>query len=70
VVPSPSCTTSLVEAPTRQLVMTNEGFYHWVEREMSGALAPGVELVHLPLPTAMAAEVARVTGAAREEMSR
>ncbi len=60
---------SLVSVPDRQLV-TNAEFHHYFLRELDGALAPGIQLRHLPLPPNLAQRVAGVTAGASDEMTR
>lgn len=61
---------TIVSAPTRKLVLTNPSFYEIFCRTTAGQIAPGVEVVLLPLPAAMQAEVDRVTKQASDEMTR
>jgi len=61
---------SLVDAPTRLLVVTNPGFHLYLQRELEGALAPGIEVRYVPLPADLAGRVAGVTSEASDEMSR
>jgi hypothetical protein len=60
---------SLVDAPTRQLILTNGQFFEIFRQEMDGALAPGVNIMHIPLPDDLATRVAAVTTAASHEMT-
>ena len=41
---------TLARAETRLLVVTEPAFIKLLDRELHGALDPGVELVHVPLP--------------------
>lgn len=61
---------TLVSAPTRRLILTNPSFYGIFCRTTAGQIAPGVEVVLVPLPPEMQAEVDRVTRAASDEMGR
>ena len=60
---------SLVAAPHRMLVTTNRSFLTFLEHDLDGALAAGLELVHVALPPDLAAAVARVNEIASEEMN-
>ena len=60
---------SLVAAPHRMLVTTNRSFMTFLEHELDGALAAGLELVYVALPPELAAAVARVNEIASQEMN-
>lgn len=51
------------------LVTTNRSFLTFLEHELDGALAAGLELVHVALPPDLAAAVARANEIASEEMN-
>lgn len=59
---------SLVDAPHRLLVVTSSDFLKYLDREMDGALAEGLQIVHVKLPARLAQAVAEVREAASEEM--
>lgn len=59
---------SLVDAPQRSLVVTNHDFLTILEIELKGALVERLSLVHVELPADLAADVARVSRAASDEM--
>jgi len=61
---------TLVSAPRRLLVLTNPGFYEIFSRTTAGHIAHGIEVLLVPLPPEMQAEVDRVTKRASDEMSR
>lgn len=61
---------SLVVAPDRQLIVTNAEFHGYLLRELDGALAPGIQLRHLPLLPDLARRVAGVTADASNEMTK
>ncbi len=60
---------SLVNAPRRVLVATNDSCLDLLRKELDGALADGLELVHVALPTHLGAAVAAVNKVASDEMS-
>lgn len=60
---------SLVEAPTRLLVLTFPPFRDMLAAKVHGALVPGVELECVPFPDDMQGEVDRVLAAASKEVS-
>ncbi len=60
---------ALVQSERRMLVTTNPDFHELLTTAVRGALFPGLELKHVPLPADLAAAVANVTKAASEEMS-
>jgi hypothetical protein len=59
---------SLVEAPTRQLILTTPGFYEILMRSLRGKVAPGVDIVLEQLPPEVQAEVDRVQATASREV--
>lgn len=61
---------TLVSAPTRKLILTNPSFYEIFRRTTTGQIAPGIQVVLVPLPPEIQAEVDRVTKEASDEMSR
>ena len=61
---------SLVEAPMRQLILTTPGFYDLLTRHLEGKVAPGVDVVLVPLPEDVQAEVERVQQVASREVFR
>lgn len=60
---------TLVTAHKRLLVLTNPDFFAIFRRTTAGQTADGVDVVLVPLPTEMQAEVDRVTRRASDEMS-
>lgn len=60
---------SLVDAPTRLLVLTYPAFYEMLKVKTTGALALGVDLDCVILPDEMQREVDRVLAAASKEVS-
>jgi hypothetical protein len=59
---------SLVEAPTRQLILTTPAFHDIFSRRLAGKVASGIEVVLLTLPSEVQAEVERVQGVASREV--
>lgn len=59
---------SLVDAPSRLLVVTSLDFLRYLEREMEGALVEGLKILHVQLPARLAEAVAEVREAASDEM--
>jgi len=59
---------SLVEAPNRLLVVTNASFLGYLRRDLEGALADGLTLAHVELPSGLAQAVAQIGAAASSEM--
>lgn len=60
---------SLVDAPTRILVLTNPEFHGIFIAELRGAVAEGITIELLALPADMQIEVDKVTGRASREMT-
>ena len=60
---------ALVNAPERILVVTNDNFFNYVRRELDGALAEGISIHKVNLPSELEAEVADVSRAASSEMT-
>jgi len=60
---------SLMKAERRILALTDQEFYRILESECDGKLAPGLELMLIPLPPELAAQVQVVQEAASQEMS-
>jgi hypothetical protein len=60
---------SLVQAPIRRLVLTTPAFFEIFTRAIVGAVASGIDVVCLPLPTEIQAEVDRVAAVASSEVS-
>lgn len=60
---------SLVQAPIRRLVLTTPAFFEIFKRATVGAVAPGIDVVCLPLPTDIQQEVDRVAAVASLEVS-
>jgi len=70
-----SCTAdlyylSLLDAPVRRLVLTNPDFYEIFAEVMRGAIASGVDVVLMPLPAELQAEVDGVIADASDEIDR
>lgn len=61
---------SLIDAPQRQLIVTNAEFHDYLLHELDGALAPGILVRHVALPPELAERVAGVTADASQEMTR
>jgi hypothetical protein len=61
---------SLLTAPVRRLVLTNPDFFEIFTTRMAGALAPGIEIVAMPLPSDLQRQVDLVIADASREMSR
>jgi hypothetical protein len=59
---------SLLKAPVRRLALTNPEFYGIFTTRMAGAIAPGIDVVLMPLDVALQAEVDTVIAAASREM--
>lgn len=59
---------SLIDRPTRSLVLTSPGFYEIFTGVMAGKIAPGVDVVLFKLPPEIQAEVDLVHQAASEEI--
>jgi hypothetical protein len=60
---------SQARAKRRLLVLTDSVFYGFVRKEVEGALAPRIEIIHIPLPGELAAKVQLVTKRASAEMT-
>lgn len=60
---------SLVDAPTRTLILTTPAFHTIFGKRIEGALAPGLRIELIPLPTEMQAEVDKVVANASREVS-
>jgi len=60
---------TLVDAPTRLLVLTNPLFFEIFKRKTVGAVADGLTIELVPLPTEMQAKVDSVVREASREMS-
>jgi hypothetical protein len=60
---------SLVDAPHRVLIVTSPDFFELITGEMSGAIADGLEIRHVPLPPALVAEISAVSARASREFS-
>lgn len=60
---------SLVEAPTRRLVLTTPAFFRIFSRATQGAVASGIEVACIPLPADMQQKVDQVVQAASREVS-
>lgn len=60
---------SLVKAPRRLLILTDPNFYAILQRNSDGKLAPGLELLHIPLSPDLADQVQAVQAVARKEMA-
>ncbi|HEV8699211.1 MAG TPA: hypothetical protein VGQ89_16065 [Candidatus Limnocylindrales bacterium] len=60
---------SLVEAPIRRLILTTTDFFAIFARATVGAVAPGIDVVCVPLPREMQLEVDKVVLAASKEVS-
>jgi hypothetical protein len=70
-----SCTAdlyylSLLDAPVRRLVLTNPQFHEIFTTVMRGAIAEGVDVVLLPLPSQLQSEVDVVMAEASGEIDR
>lgn len=59
---------SLVEVPKRLLVLTNPRFYEIFTSRMRGAIPSDIDILALPLPADMQAEVDQVVRTASAEM--
>ena len=60
---------SLVEAPVRLLVLTTPAFYEIFTKATRGAIAEGIGVECIPLPTEIQAEVDQVVRAASAEVT-
>jgi hypothetical protein len=60
---------SLVEAPIRRLVLTTPAFFQLFAKTSAGAVAAGLQVVCVPLPAAIQAEVDKVVEEASREVS-
>jgi hypothetical protein len=60
---------SLVDAPTRILVLTTPSFYALMIKKVKGALIPGIQIECIELSPEMQAEVDKVVKAASAEVS-
>jgi hypothetical protein len=60
---------SLVDAERRILVLTDPEFYKIMENDCDGRLAPGLELMLIPLSLELASQVQTVHKTASQEMS-
>lgn len=60
---------SLVDAPTRVLVLTTPAFHTIFAKKIEGALARGLSIDLIPLPPDMQAEVDKVVAEASREVS-
>jgi hypothetical protein len=61
---------SLLSCPVRRLVLTNPDFYGIFTRVMHGAIAEGIDVVLVPLPPELQAEVDGVIAEASNEIDR
>lgn len=61
---------SLLRVPVRQLILTNPEFFAIFTKRMRGAVAPGIDVVLLPLPAELQAEVDAIVLAASEEIDK
>jgi hypothetical protein len=59
---------SLVRAPTKLLILTSPEFHELFLRGMKDKIAPGIEVVPMPLPAEIQAKVAAVQRAASDEI--
>ncbi len=60
---------TLVDARTRLLILTNSEFHEIFQRATAGKIAPGIDVVLVPLPREMQGTVDEVTRLASQEMS-
>lgn len=60
---------SLVQAPRRLLVFTSAEFHEILTRTLRDKIAPGIEVVHIPLPPDVEAEMVRVQQVASVEVT-
>lgn len=60
---------SLMEAPTRRLVLTTPAFFVLFDRATEGAVAEGIDVVCIPLPPKMQEQVDLVVRDASREVS-
>jgi hypothetical protein len=60
---------TLVKAPIRELILTTEEFHRILSRNLTGKIASGIELIHLPLPPELQARVSEVQRIAGAEVS-
>lgn len=61
---------ALADAPERKLVVTNGEFFQLLIHDLEGAVAPGLQIVHVALPPEIAALVAGMRDRASDEMTR
>jgi len=61
---------SLVQAPEKLLVLTNEDMYKAFQNNSSGKIAKGIKIVFCPLPQNIKEKVAMVQAGASEEQSK
>ncbi len=59
---------TLIEAPTRLLVLTNKEFYEIMKKHLEGRLAPGIDLMFIPLPKNVQEQVAATQALASREV--
>jgi hypothetical protein len=60
---------SQARAQRRMLVLTDPDLHRFVLNEVEGAVGDGLEILHVPLPSELAAKVRAVTSRASDEMS-
>ena len=60
---------TLVDAPTRVLILTSEDMYEILLKTLRGRIAAGLTIAHIPLPAAIQSLASEVHGRASEEMS-
>lgn len=60
---------TLVEAPVRALVLTSAEMHEILLKTLRGRIAPGLSVVHIPLPDAIQTLASEVHGQASAEMS-
>jgi hypothetical protein len=60
---------SLTQAPIRRLVLTTPSFFEIFKKRTVGAVAPGIDIVCVPLPANIQAEVDRVVREASREVT-
>jgi hypothetical protein len=60
---------SLVDATTRILILTAPGFHEILVKKVEGALAPGISIELIQLPSGMQVDVDRVVAEASREVS-
>lgn len=60
---------TLVEAPVRAIVLTSAEMHEILVKTLRGRIAPGLSVVHIPLPDAIQTLASEVHGQASAEMS-